>query len=164
MDLITKTHAHVKHFTVTGYVTNKERTKLLMVHHKKLGKWLPAGGHLEPNELPHEAAIREVKEETGVQARLFPATTNTPDLNLKSITDTQIPAPYALTYQLIPKTTKEDEHIHIDMLYYLEAEESKTQAALSEVHAATWQSKQVILHTLDTFDAVRSFAELELHD
>jgi 8-oxo-dGTP diphosphatase len=31
-----------------------------------LGKYVPVGGHLEPFETPRAAAIREVKEETGI--------------------------------------------------------------------------------------------------
>jgi 8-oxo-dGTP pyrophosphatase MutT (NUDIX family) len=38
-----------------------------MLKHKKLGKWLPPGGHIEPNELPDDAACREVLEETGLK-------------------------------------------------------------------------------------------------
>lgn len=163
MNLIDKTNTHIKHFTVTGYVTNTDRTKLLMIHHKKLNKWLPAGGHIEPNEIPHEAAIREVKEETGVSASIV-ENIAIPDLRLKSITDTQIPTPYALTYQIIPKTSKEAEHIHLDMLYHLEADEGETQAAQNEVNAVAWQTKKDILNLLDTFDAVRGFAKLELQD
>ena len=33
--------------------------------------WLPPGGHVEPNELPDDAAVREVLEETGVRAELI---------------------------------------------------------------------------------------------
>ncbi len=40
--------------------------KVLLVKHKKLGIWLNPGGHIEPGELPHEAAEREFYEETGV--------------------------------------------------------------------------------------------------
>lgn len=34
--------------------------------HKRLGRWMQTGGHLEPGELPHEAALRESEEETGL--------------------------------------------------------------------------------------------------
>src|SRR6266498_4058950 len=40
--------------------------KMLLVKHKKLGIWLAPGGHVEENELPHQAAEREFFEETGV--------------------------------------------------------------------------------------------------
>jgi 8-oxo-dGTP pyrophosphatase MutT (NUDIX family) len=39
--------------------------------HKKLQLWLPPGGHIEPNELPDDAAIRETLEETGVPIKLL---------------------------------------------------------------------------------------------
>jgi 8-oxo-dGTP pyrophosphatase MutT (NUDIX family) len=47
--------------------------RVLMHWHRKLGRWLPPGGHVEPGELPDEAAVREVFEETGVAARLLGA-------------------------------------------------------------------------------------------
>jgi 8-oxo-dGTP pyrophosphatase MutT (NUDIX family) len=43
--------------------------KVLLVKHKKLNKWFSPGGHIEPDELPHQAAERECLEETGVRVR-----------------------------------------------------------------------------------------------
>jgi 8-oxo-dGTP pyrophosphatase MutT (NUDIX family) len=45
---------------------------VLLVHHRRLGTWLPVGGELEPDETPLEAARRELLEETGLPGR-FPA-------------------------------------------------------------------------------------------
>ena len=44
--------------------------KVLLHLHRKLGMWLPPGGHIEKDELPDEAAVREVLEETGVKVEL----------------------------------------------------------------------------------------------
>ena len=55
-------------FTGATFVVHED--KLLMLYHDKLGMWLPPGGHIEPNELPDEAAVREVWEETGVEVEL----------------------------------------------------------------------------------------------
>lgn len=43
--------------------------KILLIKHKKLGIWLNPGGHIEPNEVPHQTAEREFWEETGVKVR-----------------------------------------------------------------------------------------------
>ena len=42
------------------------RGKILLMHHKKLNKWLFPGGHIATNETPDRAIIREVREETGL--------------------------------------------------------------------------------------------------
>jgi 8-oxo-dGTP pyrophosphatase MutT (NUDIX family) len=40
---------------------------VLLHLHRKLGMWLPPGGHIERDELPDDAAVREVFEETGLR-------------------------------------------------------------------------------------------------
>jgi 8-oxo-dGTP pyrophosphatase MutT (NUDIX family) len=55
-------------FTVAVFVVHDDR--VLLHYHQKLARWLPPGGHIEPGELPDEAALREVLEETGVVAAL----------------------------------------------------------------------------------------------
>ena len=54
----------------TVYVKNQENL-FLMVFHKKLRKWVPPGGKLQQQELPHQAAIRECYEQTGVKIRIL---------------------------------------------------------------------------------------------
>jgi 8-oxo-dGTP pyrophosphatase MutT (NUDIX family) len=58
----------LRHFTVAVFVVHKQ--EVLLHFHRKLGKWLPPGGHIEDGELPDDAAVREVLEETGVRGRL----------------------------------------------------------------------------------------------
>jgi ADP-ribose pyrophosphatase YjhB (NUDIX family) len=158
MNLLERTRAHRKHFTVTGYVVNPQRTKLLVIKHKKLGKWLPPGGHLEENEVPHLGVLREVVEETGIKANLV-IPEHTIDLEMTGAIDMQIPAPHALLYQVIPADKHDQEHIHLDMAFVLEAgEEQVLTHQESEVAAARWWTKAELINSNDVFDSVRSFA------
>ncbi|HZR99666.1 MAG TPA: NUDIX domain-containing protein [Chloroflexota bacterium] len=58
-----------REFTVAVFVVHDDR--VLLHYHRKLDMWLPPGGHIEPGELPDDAAVREVAEETGVRAALI---------------------------------------------------------------------------------------------
>lgn len=52
-------------FTVVAYIVYQG--KVLFIFHRKLQKWLPIGGHVELNEDPEEALLREVHEESGLE-------------------------------------------------------------------------------------------------
>jgi 8-oxo-dGTP pyrophosphatase MutT (NUDIX family) len=58
------------HITASGIVQKK--TKILMIFHPILNKWLQPGGHVEPGEMPLEAAKREIVEETGIYCSAHP--------------------------------------------------------------------------------------------
>jgi ADP-ribose pyrophosphatase YjhB (NUDIX family) len=58
----------LRHFTVAVFVVDAGR--VLLHFHRRLGRWLPPGGHVEADELPDDAARREVEEETGLVVRL----------------------------------------------------------------------------------------------
>jgi ADP-ribose pyrophosphatase YjhB (NUDIX family) len=58
-----------RHFVATCYVVHDGAT--LLHEHGKLDMWLPPGGHVDRNELPHEAALRETHEETGLRPELL---------------------------------------------------------------------------------------------
>ena len=56
-------------FTVSVYVVCGN--KVLYRFHDKVHKWLVPGGHIELNEVPEQAALREVFEETGLEISLY---------------------------------------------------------------------------------------------
>ena len=55
-------------FTATTFIVRDGL--ILLLWHKKVKAWLPPGGHIDANELPDEAAVREVREETGLDVKL----------------------------------------------------------------------------------------------
>lgn len=62
-------HLHEKiDFTVSIFIVKDRR--VLFILHKQLKKWLPIGGHIELDENPEQAALREAKEESGLDVEL----------------------------------------------------------------------------------------------
>lgn len=94
-------------FTVAVLVVHDGR--ILLHRHKKLNRWLPPGGHVEPNELPDETALREVLEETGVSATLV----GTPAIDIDLPGQPRQLCP-PLGIQLTPISLG---HEHIDIVY-----------------------------------------------
>ncbi len=100
-----------REYTATVYIVKD--SKILLHLHQKFKKWMPPGGHLEENELPHEAAIREALEETGLRIELLHKNSMNIDLwNARSI-----PKPYHMLLENIPSCHEKPEHQHIDMIY-----------------------------------------------
>lgn len=52
-------------------ITDQTNTKILMVQNREGGRWTLPGGTVEKNETFEEAAIREAKEETGLDISLI---------------------------------------------------------------------------------------------
>jgi 8-oxo-dGTP pyrophosphatase MutT (NUDIX family) len=85
----------------------------VMLHlHPKLGIWLPCGGHVEPGELPDDAAVREVEEESGVRVRLV----GPPPLEAPG--PRQLARPRGIQLETIAPG-----HEHVDLVYLARPEE-----------------------------------------
>jgi 8-oxo-dGTP pyrophosphatase MutT (NUDIX family) len=97
-----------RHFTVTGFLVDGDRTALHW--HRKNQMWLPAGGHIEPDEDPVQAVVREVLEETGIEAEVV-----SPARTYSFATPAQLPPPMLILVEDIA----EGPHQHIDMIYAL---------------------------------------------
>lgn len=129
--------------------------KVLLVHHNKLDKWVPPGGHIEDDETPAETVVREFFEETGVRVKVMAAA---PSAFAGDSNATPIPLPF--------HTDLEREGFdvpHIGYFYYVRPlEESiKLQHQESEVYGIGWFSEND-LPNLKTFDQVRALAQYAL--
>ncbi len=101
-------------FAVAAFVVHDGR--VLLHWHAKLQRWLPPGGHIEPNELPDEAAVREVLEETGVAATLVDVPESDSDLPRPGV-----PRPLARPAGIV-LTAISPGHQHIDLVYFATGE------------------------------------------
>ncbi len=115
IDFITQNDDFALRSNVTGqltgsaWVVNKERTKVLLIHHKKLNKWLQIGGHIEDTDQNiEETILREIKEESGL---------TTLKLLSSSIYDIDI--------HTIPQKKEIAEHLHFDIRFIVEADENE---------------------------------------
>jgi len=134
---------------------------MLLIWHRKLGVWLPPGGHLDATEIPHDAAVREVLEETGVRARLVPL--GEPALTSTGPGVSELPRPWVMLEERIPATAREPEHTHLDLCYQLEADDQVAPLAQdTEVSAAQWWDRAAIDGKADVANAVRSLARTHL--
>lgn len=140
------------HFTATGLVINQAHDKVLMIMHKKLNIWLPAGGHVEPGELPHETVVREVFEETGVKAKIVNMSHTLP---LSQTRELQISAPFWVLHEPIGAYKEKPAHWHYDFIYCLIAEQEDICPAEHEVSQVAWFTRDQ-LHQCDTTEATRS--------
>ncbi len=85
----------------------------LLHWHRKVGLWLPPGGHIEANEDPTEAALREVLEETGMQVEIVPTAAPFPYSD-----PPQLAAPATIMVEPIRAFGGEPPHQHIDSIYF----------------------------------------------
>lgn len=54
---------------VSGYIIHNQ--KVLLIHHRKSGLWLPPGGHMDLHETPDSALVREIKEELNLDIEII---------------------------------------------------------------------------------------------
>ena len=133
-----------RHFTATVLVVYNN--KVLLHKHKKRGSLLPVGGHLDRDELPEEAALREVKEEAGLEVHLYSSRT------LK-LTDARVlvqPA-HILLIDMNPY------HQHIDFVFYASADTAELNPSEGESGDIRWYSKQEV-QTVDMPENIRVLA------
>ena len=97
-----------RHFTVSGFLSHDGRTAL---HWHRLGLWLPPGGHIQPDEDPIQAVLREIEEETGVEALIVPTSTPYPHDDPR-----QLPPPVTVGVYEIDEPG--NPHEHIDFVYF----------------------------------------------
>lgn len=134
-------------FTVATFVVRHDQ--VLLLWHRKLQMWLPPGGHIEPNELPDDAATREVREEAGLEVELVG------ERGLAVQRPRQLIRPAGLQVEAIGPG-----HEHIDLIYFARLIDPAKAEAVgnAESEAIDWFSR-ADLRGRGVNEEVRAWAE-----
>lgn len=120
-------HIHEKiDFAVTIFIVHSE--KVLFIKHKSLGIWLAVGGHVELDEDPETAALREVREESGLEIELLGTRPDVAMTNGQML----IPPIFLDIHDITPS------HKHIGMVYFARAKTDRVVLAEHEHDDIRW--------------------------
>src|SRR5712691_1041579 len=120
-------HIHEKiDFTVAIFVVR--HGQVLLIHHRQLNKWLPLGGHIELDEDPEMAALREAREESGLEVELIGERPPTTEPGTRALI-----APRFLDIHRI-----NDAHEHIGLIYWARPKHGNVTLAAGEHHHIRW--------------------------
>lgn len=122
-------HIHEKiDFTVAIFVV--QDGKVLVIHHRALNRWLPLGGHIELDEDPEAAALREAREESGLEVELLGERAPTTGGGTRALITPRFMDIHPIT----------DTHQHIALIYWARPRNGAITLARAEHHDIQWCS------------------------
>ncbi len=111
----------IGHVTASAWIVDSAREHALLTHHRKLGRWLQLGGHVDGDPDVRGAALREAREESGLAS-------------LRFIRE----AIYDLDVHPIPARPGEPAHDHYDVRFALEADPAEPLVLSTESKELAW--------------------------
>ncbi len=136
-----------KHFVATALMVRDDH--ILLIHHKKIGLWLPPGGHIETWEDPIAALRREVREETGLEIEIL---SDSVDPRASDEVVHVLPLPHHIQIERMA----DGPHDHIDLVYLCRVRPGEAQRN-EESLGLRWFSRKDLAST-DIVENVRFFA------
>ena len=113
-------------FVVSAFLVHKDC--VLLIHHKRYNEWLPLGGHVEMDEDPEQALLREIQEESGLRVRILAAK---PKIAHGGVKPLWTPA-YVDVHRI------KGVHRHIAFVYFAAAASRKVRLHTREHHEFRW--------------------------
>lgn len=110
----------IGHLTGSAWIVDEAFAHALLLHHGKLNKWLQPGGHIEDDADLLSAALREAREETGVDVR--PHSTAIFDVDIHEI----------------PARAADPAHFHYDVRFLLIADQNAPLVVTNESKDLAW--------------------------
>lgn len=102
----------IAHITSSGFIVNKQRDKVLMIHHNIYNSWGWTGGHADGDSDLIGVSIKEAKEETGIK-KAIPITKDICSIDILPVN------------AHIKKGKYVASHLHLSVAYILEADENE---------------------------------------
>jgi 8-oxo-dGTP pyrophosphatase MutT (NUDIX family) len=127
------------HVTASAWIVNPERTAVVLLHHRKLGRWLQLGGHVDGDPDIRRAAQREAREESGLRT-------------LRALGESI----YDIDVHRVPARGAEPEHDHYDVRMAYEADPRESLVRNDESHDVRW----IPLTDLEQYDIDESVRRL----
>ncbi len=110
-DVLTRENK-ICHFTASNWITNKERSKVLMIYHNIYKSWAWTGGHADGDSNLLHVALKEAEEETGLK-------------NLKVLSNGIYGIQILTVDSHIKRGKFVSSHLHLDCCFLLEADENE---------------------------------------
>ena len=131
---------HFGHFTGSAWLVSQDGQRVLLTHHRKLGRWLQLGGHADGDADLARVALREAEEESGLV-----------DLLVEH-------AIFDLDRHRIPARGSDPEHWHYDVRFVVRANGSEAFVVSDESHALAWREIPEVAVDEAADDSVRRMA------
>src|SRR5690242_1313295 len=128
------------HFTGSAWLVSADGERVLLTHHRKLGRWLQLGGHADGDRDLARVALREAEEESGLRELVAE------------------PGIFDLDRHLIPARGSEPAHWHYDVRYVVRATGSEAFAVSEESLDLAWHSIQAIAQDPQVDESLRRMA------
>ncbi len=120
---------------IAGYLIHDG--KVLLIHHKREGLWLPPGGHIKKNETPDDAVKREFKEELNIDVEIL----NRNDIPVGGRMVRQLAVPFYVNVHRVKGIKGVKDHNHCCLYYLCKAKNlDNLRMNKSEVKDYTWFS------------------------